>query len=105
MISSKTVNVDNPRLNCRLKGYGNFSPIRINNSNSEDISSDDIFNINEAYIGLNPKSVQTLSLKIIVEFLNKINKKEKIQILHNQRANNVEFHILDRKSIKQIMDN
>ena len=29
MISSKTLNVDNPRLNCRLKGYENFSPKRI----------------------------------------------------------------------------
>ena len=29
MISSKTLNVDNPRLNCRLKGYEKFSPKRI----------------------------------------------------------------------------
>ena len=29
MISSKTLNVDNPRLDCRLKGYENFSPKRI----------------------------------------------------------------------------
>ncbi len=29
MISSKTVNIDNPKLNCRLKGYEKFSPKRI----------------------------------------------------------------------------
>ena len=29
MISSKTLNIDNPKLNCRLKGYENFSPKRI----------------------------------------------------------------------------
>ena len=29
MISSKTLNTDNPRLNCRLKGFENFSPKRI----------------------------------------------------------------------------
>ncbi len=29
MISSKTLNNDNPKLNCRLKGYENFSPKRI----------------------------------------------------------------------------
>ena len=29
MISSKTLNKDNPMLNCRLKGYEKFSPIRI----------------------------------------------------------------------------
>ena len=29
MISSTTLNIDNPRLNCRLKGYEKFSPKRI----------------------------------------------------------------------------
>ena len=29
LISSKTLNIDNPKLNCRLKGYENFSPTRI----------------------------------------------------------------------------
>ncbi len=29
MVSCKTLNTDNPRLNCRLKGYENFSPKRI----------------------------------------------------------------------------
>ncbi len=29
MISSKTLNIDNPKLNCRLKGYEKFSPVRI----------------------------------------------------------------------------
>jgi len=29
MVSSKTVNIDNPKLNCRLKGYESFSPKRI----------------------------------------------------------------------------
>ena len=29
MISSTTLNIDNPKLNCRLKGYENFSPKRI----------------------------------------------------------------------------
>ncbi len=29
MISSKTLNIDNPRLTCRLNGYGKFSPKRI----------------------------------------------------------------------------
>ena len=29
MISSNTLNIDNPKLNCRLKGYEKFSPKRI----------------------------------------------------------------------------
>ena len=29
MVSAKTLNIDNPRLNCRIKGFENFSPIRV----------------------------------------------------------------------------
>ena len=29
MVSSKTLNIDDPKLNCRLEGYDNFSPKRI----------------------------------------------------------------------------
>ena len=29
MISIKTLNIDNPKLDCRLKGYEKFSPKRI----------------------------------------------------------------------------
>ena len=29
MISSKTLNIDNPKLDCRLKGFEKFSPKRI----------------------------------------------------------------------------
>ena len=29
MISSKTLNIDNPKLNCRLEGLSQFSPKRI----------------------------------------------------------------------------
>ena len=29
MISSNTLNTDNPKLNCRLKGFENFSPKRV----------------------------------------------------------------------------
>ena len=29
MVTSKTVNIDNPKLNCRIKGFEKFSPVRI----------------------------------------------------------------------------
>ena len=29
MTSSKTINIDNPKLNCRIKGFEKFSPVRI----------------------------------------------------------------------------
>ena len=45
MISSKTLNIDNPKLNCRLKGYKKFSPKRvILDKNLETMTSSYIFN-------------------------------------------------------------
>ena len=38
MISSKTLNTDNPKLNCRLNGLSNFSPKRIILDNNLSIS-------------------------------------------------------------------
>jgi diaminohydroxyphosphoribosylaminopyrimidine deaminase/5-amino-6-(5-phosphoribosylamino)uracil reductase len=38
MISSKTLNIDNPKLNCRLKGYDRFPPKRIIIDKNLDIS-------------------------------------------------------------------
>ncbi len=86
-----------------IEGASHFSPIRINDDNLKGFDSEDIFKINESYIGLNPKSVQNLSLKIIVEFLENIKSNKSIKIFKNQTEGNLDFHILDRKNLKEII--
>ena len=88
-----------------IEGGSHFSPIRINHNSSEDIKNSDIFKINKSFIGLNPNSVQNLSLKVIVEFLENIKKDESIKIFKSQTENNLDFHILDRKTLKEIIKN
>jgi len=85
-----------------VEGASHFSPIRINKKSKE---NDDIFKISEPFIGSNPLSVQNIYLKVIIEFLNKVKKKEKLKIISNQKDNNLEFHILDRKTINKISEN
>ena len=84
-----------------IEGASHFSPIRIN-KNSEKIKKNDIFKINQSFIGSNPSSVQNLSLKVIVEFLEKININESIKIIKNQKEDNLDFYILDRKTLKKL---
>jgi len=67
-----------------------------------DFESNDIFKIKEPFIGSNPISVQNLSLKVIVEFLDKINKKDTLKIINNQKENNLEFHILNRRVLREL---
>nr|WP_225867078.1 alpha/beta hydrolase [Prochlorococcus marinus] len=88
-----------------IEGASHFSPIRINYKDTEFIESNDIFKINQSFIGSNPNSVQNLSLKVIVEFLENIKKNESIKVMKNLSESNLDFHILDRKTIKEIIKN
>ena len=88
-----------------IEGASHFSPIRFNNENLENRESADIFRINKSFIGSNPNLVQNLSLKVIVEFLENLKNNESIKIRKNQRENNLDFHILDRKTLKQVIKN
>ena len=88
-----------------IEGSSHFSPIRINDNYSENIENNDIFKINKSFIGSNPNSVQNLSLKVILEFLENIKNNESIKIIKNQTEDNLGFHILDRKTLKAIMKN
>ena len=88
-----------------IEGASHFSPIRINEKVPKDIESNDIFKINKSFIGSNPNLVQNLSLKVIIEFLENIKKNESIKIMKNQKESNLDFHILDRKTLKEIIKN
>ena len=87
MIGGNTAKVDNPRLDCRLKGLEGFSPIKIIISKSFDLSK------NLKIFSIKPK------VKIIVFTTNLKKKKDFIS------KKNIEFHILDEKefNIKNII--
>ena len=53
LISSKTLNIDNPKLNCRLKGYEQYSPTRVILDKDLDIDR-------KSYIFKNAKHFKTL---------------------------------------------
>ena len=86
-----------------IEGASHFSPIRINDDNSDSLKSTDIFKIKKSFIGSNPKLVQNLSIKVIVEFLENLKNNESIEIIKNQRESNLDFHILDRKTLKKVI--
>ena len=88
-----------------IEGASHFSPIRVDNDNSGDFLNNDLFKIGESFIGASPKSVQNLSLKFIIEFLNNLDKKESFRLIQNERENNLDFYILDRKTIKEFSKN
>jgi len=85
-----------------IEGASHFSPIRINNSFGE---NNDVFKISESFIGSDPKLVQDLYKKFIVEFLKKIKDQKIPNVVKNQRDMGLDFHLLDLETIKEISEN
>ena len=85
-----------------IEGASHFSPIRINKSYEE---NNDVFKINETFIGSEPILVQDLSTKFIVEFLKNIKDQKIPTVVKNQRDLGLDFHLLDLKTIKEISEN
>ena len=87
MISSKTLNIDNPRLNCRLKGFENFSPKRIIldkdlkiNLNTYIFRSTKKNNTIIFHNSLNKPKIRFLDRKGMILFKIKLDKKEKLDL-------------------------
>ena len=87
-----------------IEGASHFSPVKIND-NSENLENNDIFRINKSFVGSNPDLVQNLSLKVMVKFLENLKNNESIKIIKNQRERNLDFHLLDRKTLIQVFKN
>ena len=85
-----------------IEGASHFSPIRINNSYTE---NNDVFKINESFIGTDPLLVQDLSSKFIVEFITNIKSQKIPRVIKNQREMGIDFHLLDLESIKEVSKN
>ena len=85
-----------------IEGASHFSPIRIEN-NLE--GNNDIFKIRGEFIGADPKSVQDLSLRTLTAFINNLKNEESLKIFSNKTDINLDFHLLDRKTINEISKN
>ena len=85
-----------------IDGASHFSPIRVNNEFDKEEIGEDVFKIKENFIGSRPYDVQNLSLKIIIQFLEGLNKKRKLEIVKSQRSNNLNFYVLGEKEIYKI---
>ena len=67
--------------------------------------NNDVFKISESFIGSEPKLVQDLSAKFIVEFLKNIKFQKIPTVVKNQRDLGLDFHLLDLETIKEISEN
>ncbi len=88
-----------------VEGASHFSPIRVENKNLSQIQSSDVFKIQENLIGINPYKFQNFTLKIIIQFLNELQKNKGLKPIQKQKIDNLNFHILGEKELKIIFSN
>jgi len=67
--------------------------------------NNDLFKISKSFIGSEPILVQDLSTKFIVEFLKNIKDQKIPNVVKNQRDLELNFHLLDLETIKEISGN
>ena len=91
MISVKTLNTDNPRLDCRLKGYENFSPIRVILDKNLDIK-------------LNTYILRSVKKNNTIIFYNSTNN-QKLQVLKRKGAILIKTRLTNQKlfNLKDIL--
>ena len=87
-----------------VEGASHFSPIRIEDPSSIYENENDVFRINEAFIGADPYSVQNLSIEVIIKFLNGLEKNQGLSTITNQNEFQLNFHILDTKDVKNLFE-
>mgnify|MGYP001984170121 CR=1 FL=1 len=85
-----------------IEGASHFSPIRINNENFDGEKEEDVFRINQTFIGANPYNVQKLSIEIIIDFLEGLEEEQGLSTFYKQNEFELNFHILDSNNVKDM---
>ena len=88
-----------------VEGASHFAPVRLVNKDEDGNDGEDIFKINDTFIGAYPNDVQDLTAKIVIKFLTGLEQKQGLDILKRQNSNNLNFHILSQKEVKEISEN
>jgi len=88
LISSRTLNIDNSKLNCRINGLKNYSPTRFI------LDKDLNFKVN-SYLINNSKKIKTIF------FYNKINK-QKLEILKKNRISSIRLKLNSKNQFNLI---
>ena len=88
-----------------IEGASHFSPIRVIQEISEEKIDNDVFKIQQNFIGINPFDFQEISLSIIVQFLKNLDRGKGLSIIKKANIRNINFHLLDKKELIEIYRN
>ena len=85
-----------------VEGASHFSPIRIE-SQGGSLQGDDLFQLGEELVGVNPLKVQTLIAQEIIRFLEQLEAKTSTAVVGHFEAGTTRWHRLNRSAANQLI--
>mgnify|MGYP001167714762 CR=1 FL=1 len=86
-----------------IQGASHFSPIRVEGQLAKE-SGDDLFQLGESLVGVQPLIVQKLLASEIINFLKNLEDEQANNLSRKQEKYGLSFYTLDRESINQIIN-
>ena len=86
-----------------IEGASHFSPIRVQGQ-VEKAGGEDLFQLGEAFVGLQPLVVQSLLGDEIIRYLERFELGESIELLVKEKKGNLSFYLLDRSTVESILN-
>ena len=87
-----------------IEGASHFSPIRVQDQ-LEKSGGEDLFQLGEAFVGVQPLAVQILLGSEIIRYLEDLELEKTIKLFERQKINDLQFYLLDRSSVKKLLNN
>ena len=86
-----------------VEGASHFSPIRVQNQIKK-IKSDDLFQLGEALVGVQPFAVQNLLGTEIIRFLDELERGDQMDTFIGEKKEGLYFHVLDRSMVEYLLE-
>ena len=87
-----------------IEGASHFSPIRVQGQ-LEKAGGEDLFQLGEAFVGVQPLAVQSLLGDEILRYLEAFELNKPIDLIERQKKNDLQFYLLDRLTVEKLLTN
>ena len=85
-----------------VEGASHFSPVRVEGQDKRE-RGDDLFQLDDAFVGVEPLAVQSLFSQEIMRYLESLESGKKVGSSVHEQKGNLRLHLLDRQAVKDLL--
>ncbi len=87
-----------------IEGASHFSPIRVQGQDKRE-RGNDLFQLDDAFVGVEPLSVQKIYSEEIMRFLEFIEMDKEVGTSVHQQKGNLRLHLMNRRAVQDLLNN